>query len=178
MSKLALHKIVAKIRYFGYINSIDMRKSIEIEYEEYSSIDELSTENREVLLQAMAAANGAYSPYSRFKVGAAVKLIDGKIVRGNNQENIAYPSGLCAERVAIFAAMAQNPNTGISSIAIVGKNKDGQWCPASPCGACRQVMGEYERLGKKKITLILYADNGKIIILKGVDSILPFQFSM
>ncbi len=178
MSKLALHKIVAKIRYFNYINAIDMRKSIEIEYEEYSSINELSNENRELLLQAMSAANDSYSPYSQFKVGAAVKLIDGKIVTGNNQENMAYPSGLCAERVAMFAAMAQNPNTGINAIAIVGKNKEGQWCAASPCGACRQVMGEYEKHGKKKITIILYADNDKIIILKGVDSILPFQFSM
>ena len=155
-----------------------MRKSIEIDYEEYSSIDELSTENRELLVQAMAAADGAYSPYSQFKVGAAVRLMDGKTVTGNNQENIAYPSGLCAERVAMFAAMAQNPNTGISAIAIVGKNEEGQWCAASPCGACRQVMGEYEKHGKKKITIILYAENGKVIILNGVDSILPFQFSM
>ena len=79
MSKLTLHKIVAKIRYFNYINAIDMRKSIEIEYEEYSSINELSNENRELLLQAMSAANDSYSPYSQFKVGAAVKLIDGGI---------------------------------------------------------------------------------------------------
>lgn len=178
MPKAALRKSVAKIRYFNYINAIDMRKSIQIDYEEYSSVAELSAADSELLQQAMAAAEGAYSPYSHFKVGAAVRLDDGKIVVGNNQENAAYPSGLCAERVALFSALAQNPSAAVSTIAIVGQNSSGQWCEASPCGACRQVMAECESRSGRKITIILYAEGGKAIVLRGVDSVLPFRFSM
>lgn len=155
-----------------------MRKSIQIDYEEYPSVAELSAADSELLQQAMAAAEGAYSPYSQFKVGAAVRLDDGKIVVGNNQENAAYPSGLCAERVALFSALAQNPSSAVSAIAIVGKNSSGQWCEASPCGACRQVMAECESRSGRKITIILYAEGGKVIVLRGVDSVLPFRFSM
>lgn len=178
MSKLALRKSVAKIRYFNYINTIDMRKSIKIEYEEYDSVGDLSATDSELLQLAMDAANDAYSPYSQFKVGAAVRLDDGKIVVGNNQENAAYPSGLCAERVALFSALSQNPSSAVSAIAIVGRNGDGQWCEASPCGACRQVMAECESRSGRKITIILYAEGGKAIVLRGVNSVLPFRFSM
>lgn len=155
-----------------------MRKSIKIEYEEYDSVGDLSATDIELLQLAMDAAEGAYSPYSQFRVGAAVRLDDGKIVVGNNQENAAYPSGLCAERVALFSALSQNPSLAVSAIAIVGQNSSGQWCEASPCGACRQVMAECENRSGKKITIILYAKEGKTIVLRGVDSVLPFQFSM
>ena len=155
-----------------------MRKSIEIDYNEYSSIDDLSSEYGTLLRRAMEAAEGAYSAYSGFKVGAALRLDNGQTVVGNNQENIAYPSGMCAERVALFSAMAQNPSAAIESIAIIGKNNDGQWCAATPCGACRQVMAEYENRSGRKINIILYAGNGGVIVLKGIDSLLPFQFSM
>ncbi len=152
------------------------RKSIKIEYEEYNSIEELSVSDKELLLQAMLAADKAYSPYSGFKVGASVKLSNGKIVPGNNQENIAYPSGLCAERVALFSAMANNPHTTVEAIAVIGKNSSNQWCAALPCGACRQTLCEYETLGKQKIRIILYSGNNKIIILEGINTLLPLSF--
>ena len=100
------------------------RKSIKIEYDEYNSIDSLEASDKELLLQAMNAADKAYSPYSGFKVGAAVRLGNGNIVIGNNQENIAYPSGLCAERVALFSAMANNPDSAVDAIAVIGKNSN------------------------------------------------------
>lgn len=152
------------------------RKSIKIEYDEYNSIELLEASDKELLLQAMNAADKAYSPYSGFKVGAAVRLGNGNIVIGNNQENIAYPSGLCAERVALFSAMANNPHTTVEAIAVIGKNSSNQWCAALPCGACRQTLCEYETLGKQKIRIILYSGNNKIIILEGINTLLPLSF--
>src|SRR3972149_7149828 len=118
-------------------------KKIEIKsfFEEYESANELSSEEKNLVEQALAAAENAYAPYSVFKVGAAVLLDNGKIVCGNNQENIAFPSGLCAERVAIFSASAQYPNVGIKSISVVcSSDKIKIDKPLSPCGACRQAM--------------------------------------
>ena len=103
-------------------------KSIKIEYTEYESVEQLSTDDKELLTLAMNASANAYSPYSKFKVGCSVRLANGTIVTGNNQENIAYPSGLCAERVALFSAVAQHPNIGITSIAIIAQNQNDKWC--------------------------------------------------
>lgn len=152
------------------------RKSIKIEYDEYNSIELLEASDKELLLQAMNAADKAYSPYSGFKVGAAVRLDNGNIVIGNNQENIAYPSGLCAERVALFSAMANNPATAVDAIAVIGKNSNNQWCAALPCGACRQTICEYENLSKKKIRIILYSGDNKVSIFEGINALLPFSF--
>ena len=153
-------------------------KSIKIEYTEYESVEQLSTDDKELLTLAMNASANAYSPYSKFKVGCAVRLANGTIVTGNNQENIAYPSGLCAERVALFSAVAQHPNIGITSIAIIAQNQDDKWCGASPCGACRQVIGEYESKSKNKIKIVLYQNDGSIMVFDGINSLLPFRFSM
>ena len=146
-----------------------------LSYKEYT-FDELSGEDRQLVEAAVGAMRNAYSPYSNFKVGAAVRLSDGSIVIGSNQENAAYPSGLCAERTAMFAASAQHPELDIRSLAVAG-GLDGQLeeGPASPCGACRQVMAQYQRkAGEPLSVLITGAD--KVWKFERVDDILPFIF--
>lgn len=149
---------------------------LEIEYERYESLNELSVEDRELAEAAVKAVSGAYAPYSKFNVGAAVRLSDGQIITGANQENAAYPSGLCAERTAMFYANANNPDKSMVSIAIAAV-KDGQLCgrPATPCGQCRQVMAEYQAKGGVPMTILLV---GADYILKfaRVESVLPFIF--
>ena len=149
---------------------------LEIEYERYESLNELSVEDRELAEAAVKAVSGSYAPYSKFNVGAAVRLSDGQIITGANQENAAYPSGLCAERTAMFAASAQHPELDIRSLAVAG-GLDGQLeeVPASPCGACRQVMAQYQRkAGAPLSVLITGAD--KVWKFERVDDILPFIF--
>ncbi len=151
-------------------------QEIIIRYKEYHSMDELPFSDRELLDQAMNASENAYSPYSHFSVGAAIKLKNGVIILGNNQENAVYPSGLCAERVAMYSASAQYPGIEFEAIAIVGKNEKGEWVPAMPCGACRQVMSEYENVFKTKMKIIAYSTEGKVIVFDSIDSLLPFRF--
>ena len=121
-------------------------KELVINYEEYGCAEELSPDDRQLLDSALEAIGGAYAPYSHFKVGAAVRLDDGTVVRGANQENAAYPSGLCAERTAMFAAAAQYPGRKLVALAVICE-QDGMLLdsPGAPCGACRQVMAQYER---------------------------------
>lgn len=152
-----------------------MEKKLLIEYSEYDSLEELSTDERELMEAAMKATETAYVPYSQFHVGAAVRLADGTIVRGSNQENLAYPSGLCAERTALFSASAQYPDQSVETIAVVG-HFQGQFTEASPCGACRQVLAEYELRYHNQITILCYLNGGRIRKLEGVKSILPFIF--
>ena len=156
---------------------IMQQKTIHISYVEYSSPAELPAEDRQLLEKAIDATATAYSPYSHFCVGAAVLMANGEIVTGSNQENVAYPSGLCAERTAMFAASVQHPGVAMRKIAIVGKNAQGQLCPATPCGACRQVMSEYQDLAKQNIQVILYHNDGNVLVLDGIDSLLPLRFS-
>lgn len=149
-----------------------------IVYELYNSLDELNTEDQNLMRQAIAAVASAYAPYSNFNVGAAVLLENGIIVKGSNQENAAYPSGLCAERVALFFAGAQYPDVKIKSIAVtafVDSNKLA--IPVSPCGDCRQVMSEFEHRYQKSIRLIMITDKSKIIVLDSVKLLLPFMFN-
>lgn len=147
-------------------------------YELYNSITELNAEDKNLLLEAQKATKTAYAPYSNYHVGAAVLLESGVIVTGSNQENAAYPSGLCAERVAVFAAGAHNPDVKIKAIAIAAfAGKDTQPRPVSPCGDCRQVMAEYEYRYKHAIRLIMQAQNDNIVILDNVKALLPFMFS-
>lgn len=154
-----------------------MKKSILINYEEYESVEALSIADRELMASAVAAADGAYSPYSHFCVGAAVRLVDGSIVIGSNQENVAYPSGLCAERTAMFAASAQHPGVAFEALAIVGRPEGGELTAASPCGACRQVMAEYEKRWGRPLRVLLYWAGGHVVVFEGVDSLLPFGFA-
>ena len=153
------------------------RLSLTIEYLEYDSIDELNAEDKSLMQKAQEAGNTAYAPYSNFSVGAAVLLENGVIVKGSNQENAAYPTGLCAERVAIFSAAAQFPGVAFKTIAITAKSsKISVSNPVTPCGGCRQAISEYEVLYNKPIRFLLMGETGKVLELKNVGSLLPLRF--
>lgn len=154
-----------------------MDKELTIKYKEYASVDELPAVERDLLQSAVKAADGAYAPYSHFHVGAALLLKDGTVVSGANQENGAYPSGLCAERTALFAASAQRPDCrDYTALAIVGRNSEGVLCEASPCGACRQVMAEYEQLQGHGMKVVCYTAGGGARVVESVADLLPFAF--
>jgi len=142
------------------------------------TIAELSKIYSELYRSALEIAQKAYAPYSTYNVGAAVLLDNGVIVTGNNQENAAYPSGLCAERVALFYAGAQYPEASVVAIAIAAFTKGKQVTHASPCGSCRQVLLETEFRNKnnQQIDILLCGvDNVKMIT--GATSLLPVGFS-
>ena len=141
-------------------------KNIILGLNEYSE-KELSSSDKKLLSEAKKAAKSAYAPYSKFKVGAAIHLKNGKIISGNNQENAAYPSGLCAERVALFFASSQFPGTTVRSIAVTNV----------PCGSCRQAMLEYESRQGSPVKIILQKEKNKIIISESVSNLLPLSFS-
>ena len=152
-------------------------KEINIAYQEYKSVDELNPEDRELAAEAIKAMEGAYAPYSHFHVGAAVRMSNGQIVRGANQENAAFPSGLCAERTAMFAASARYPDKDMLSIAIAGgvMGRLGHE-PATPCGACRQVMAQYQAKSGKPMSVIMISAD-KVWKFEKVDDILPLIFN-
>lgn len=151
-------------------------KNIRIDYLEFSSMEELAPEDRELALAAVQAIEGSYAPYSGFNVGAAARLSNGRIVIGANQENAAFPSGLCAERTAMFSAGASYPGEDILSIALAA-GSDGSLThdPATPCGACRQVMAQYQSKSGKPMSVIMVG-SGKIWKFEKVDDILPLIF--
>ena len=151
-------------------------KEIKIAYKEYESIDQLAPSDRELAQAAVEATALSYAPYSKFNVGAAVMFEDGEIIKGSNQENAAYPSGLCAERTALFYASASRPDKAMKAIAIVaGQNGDICSNPATPCGACRQVMAQYQtKSGRPMRVLLVGAD--KIWRFEKVDDLLPLIF--
>ncbi len=150
-------------------------KEITIRFTEYDTLDELEETHRNLLQQARNATQKAYAPYSGYYVGASVLLEDGTVVTGNNQENAAFPSGLCAERVALFYAGAQYPDLAVQVIAVTAADKDGKLQKSvSPCGACRQVMRETEINSGNPVTVIL--DGEKIQVLKGMANLLPLDF--
>ena len=152
-------------------------KEINIRYEEYQSLEELSADDRSLLELANEATKTSYAPYSEFCVGAAILLDNGEIVIGNNQENAAYPSGICAERVAMFTASSQYPGVAMNTIALTAfTNKFEIDFPVSPCGACRQVIAEYETLAGKPIRIILQGNSEKIWIIDGIANLLPLMF--
>ena len=153
-----------------------IQKEINIRYREYDDRDELAPEDLALVEAAAAATENSYSPYSGFRVGAAVRLSNGETVTGSNQENIAYPSGLCAERTAMFYACSRYPDAAIEAIAITA-SQNGEPCrlPASPCGACRQVMAEYQTRAGRDMKIIL-AGKEKTMVFDRVDDMLPFIF--
>ena len=154
-----------------------MDKTLNISYREYSGMGAMPADDRALLEDAIKAAEGAYAPYSQFHVGAALRLADGMVVCGNNQENAAYPSGLCAERTAIFAASAQRPEMrDYDAIAIVGINEKGERCEASPCGACRQVLAEYEQRQGHPMRVVCYVSESCVREFNRVADLLPFGF--
>jgi len=151
-------------------------KEIKIAYLEYGSIDELEAADRELAQAAIEATALSYAPYSNFNVGAAVRFEDGEIIKGANQENAAYPSGLCAERTALFYASASRPDKAMTAIAIAA-GQNGELCsaPATPCGACRQVMAQYQSKSKRPMSVLLVGA-GQIWKFDKVDDLLPLIF--
>lgn len=144
---------------------------------EYDSLDELEQEDRELMEKAHEASKYAYAPYSEFFVGAALLLENGKVVTGNNQENVAYPSGLCAERVAIFNAGARYADVVVKKIAIMATSpKFKVDYPVSPCGACRQVMSEYEMKQEEPVKVFMKGETGPIKSVECVKDLLPLLF--
>lgn len=143
-----------------------------------ASYDELSDIDRKLIDAAREASHRAYAPYSHFSVGAAILLSNGEIITGSNQENAAYPSGLCAERTAAFYAHSRFPEAIFRKIAIAAIDTSGNeiLSPISPCGACRQVLLEYETIAGESVEVLL-AGRSEIYILPSVASLLPLSFS-
>jgi cytidine deaminase len=152
-------------------------KKFEVTVTEYDKPEELDKDDRKLLEKSIEALDGSYAPYSQFHVGASVLLENGEIILGSNQENVAYPSGLCAERVALFYAKSKYPDVAIKSIAISSKADNFVTkYPVTPCGACRQVIAEFESQQNKKIKIIMRGQQGPIISTKGIESLLPLVF--
>lgn len=152
--------------------------TISTSFDVYSSAEDLPKEEQELLAKAKKSVKSAYAPYSGFHVGAAILLKNGKIVTGTNQENAAYPSGLCAERVAIFYANATYPGVGVKTIAVTVKSANQVISePVSPCGACRQVIAEYENLYGSPVRIIMSGETGKVYVSESIENLLPLVFN-
>jgi cytidine deaminase len=147
------------------------------DYQVYDSATELQTADRELLTSAKEAIAGSYAPYSHYHVGAAVRLANGTIVKGSNQENMSFPAGLCAERVAVFAAASEFPRVQVAAIAISAQSDDFDVNePVPPCGMCRQAIMEYEIKFGNRIRLILGGRTGQVFVFNGMGSLLPLAF--
>ncbi|HSD14137.1 MAG TPA: cytidine deaminase [Flavobacterium sp.] len=143
----------------------------------FDSVDELASEVKDLMVQAVAVRKKAYAPYSKFRVGAAILLDNGKVVLGSNQENAAYPSGLCAERVAIFHAGAIYPEAKILKMVISATADSKETTePIPPCGACRQSMAEYEIRQEVPIEIYFMGAVGKVFKSDSLKNLLPLMF--
>ncbi len=143
----------------------------------YDNIDELSDDIIELMSQAIEARNKSYSPYSKFSVGAAILLDNGEVVIGSNQENASYPSGLCAERTAIYYAGAKYPDAKMLRMAITAGSRIRQTIePIPPCGACRQAIAEYEVKQDIPIELFFMGETGKVVKSESLSKLLPLYF--
>ncbi|MDP3312442.1 cytidine deaminase [Lutibacter sp.] len=143
----------------------------------FEGIEELPEKAKKLMLQAFEAKKDAYAPYSKFRVGAALLLENGVVVKGNNQENAAYPSGICAERVAIWKASSEFPNVKIITLAITASSssqivKE----PVAPCGACRQTLSEYELKQQQNMEVYFMGEVGKVIKTDSLIDLLPIAF--
>lgn len=151
----------------------DLKLLIDIKIYDYRELDNA---DRELIDAAREATKRSYAPYSHFSVGAAARLANGIVVTGTNQENAAYPSGLCAERTTLFYANSQYPDQAVETLAIAAHNgRDFLDAPIPPCGACRQVMLETEKRFKRPMRILLYGKEG-IYELKNVGDLLPLSF--
>ena len=141
-------------------------------------MDELTDTERSLIELAIEGTNRSYAPYSNFHVGAAILLKNGKTFIGCNQENAAFPAGICAERSAIFAAGAQYPDVPITMLAITARGKNGELIdePASPCGTCRQVIIETETRFKHPVRILLYGRN-RVYVIDGIKDLMPLSFT-
>ena len=151
-------------------------KEIKIAYMEYESLDQLEAGDRVLAQAAIEATTLSYAPYSNFNVGAAVLMENGDIIKGSNQENAAYPSGICAERTALFYASSSRPDVPVKALAIAA-GQNGKLCanPATPCGACRQVMAQYQTKSGCPMKVLLVGGE-KIWRFEKVDDLLPLIF--
>ena len=162
--------------FYGTKSPCMKQLEIQIRYTLYEDPGELPGQYVSLVHSAVEAAGDAYAPYSGFRVGAAVLLENGEVIPGNNQENAAYPSGLCAERVALFFAGSRYPGVAVTAIAITAL-RDGsvQEEPVTPCGACRQVLYETELTGGKPIDVILHGKR-RTLLIQGAADLLPLPF--
>ena len=149
----------------------------EILYERYAHFDQLSAREQQLVVSAREALNEAYAPYSNFQVGASLLLENGTVIKGSNQENKAYPSGLCAERVALFFAGSNYGKELITTMAVAAKGSHSSDKIISPCGACRQVMIETERRQNKTFRVILTSESGEVIVFHSAEDLLPMAFA-
>ncbi len=148
------------------------------EVESFNNIEELDTESKYLVHKAKEATTHSYAPYSKFHVGAALVLEDGTLVTGCNQENASYPLCMCAERVALYTAASQYPNKRVMKIAVVAHKKNHkELVPATSCGACAQVMLEFEYRQKKPIEVIMMGPKEKWLKCSSVHAILPMGFT-
>lgn len=148
-----------------------------ISYETFSNISQVEEADQQLCSRAVDAMATSHSPYSKFRVGTAILLADGEIVLGSNQENVAYPSGLCAERVALFGIGANKPNAIIKKMAITAQTDLFKIVnPVTSCGACLQVMIEVEKRQNSPIEVLFYCIDGQILKVKSVKSLIPFAF--
>ncbi|MEO8819320.1 MAG: cytidine deaminase [Ginsengibacter sp.] len=152
-------------------------EKVQFSYQVYDTIKELSVDDADLLSEARKITQYAYAPYSNFRVGAFAKLVNGKTVSGTNQENAAYPAGICAERTLMSAASSLFPGVGIKTIAISYNNVNGKSDrPISPCGICRQSFFEFQERTKNPIRIILSGMDGEIFVIENANSLLPLVF--
>ena len=152
-------------------------ETLTLHYKTYS-YDELPALDRQLIDRAKSACSSSYAPYSHFHVGAAVLLENGEIINGSNQENAAYPSGICAERCTIFYANSRYPESAVLALAIAASTAPGEFLssPITPCGACRQVLLETQRRFNSPMRILLYGTS-QVLVFNSIDTLLPFQFT-
>ncbi|GGA82983.1 cytidine deaminase [Puia dinghuensis] len=155
-----------------------MKKEFTLSYEEYASAQELSEADAALLAKAREVTKDAYAPYSHFRVGAAARLVNGEVITGTNQENAAFPAGICAERTLLSVAATLYPGVSIDTLAISYHNENGiSDRPISPCGICRQSLQEFEQRTGRPMRVVLGGETGKVIVLAGSGLLLPFAFT-
>jgi cytidine deaminase len=160
---------------FGTLYTMAQTRKIALHYMQHASWTALPEDDRELLELAAKAARNAYAPYSKFKVGAALRMESGELVPGSNQENASFPAGICAERTALHAAMAVLPKGVVESIAIVVPQVKGTR-PVTPCGICRQALVEQERRQEGPIRLLMGIVKGPVIETFSAETLLPLSF--
>lgn len=155
------------------MQELELKSTIQV-----CQMEELTPNEQHLLQLAIEATGRSYAPYSKFCVGAAVRLDNGIELAGSNQENAAYPSGLCAERTALFYAGAQYPDVPVRMLAIAARGTDGELTeePTSPCGACRQVIIESETRADSPIRILLYGKK-YVYVIDGIRPLMPLTFS-
>ncbi len=155
-----------------------LQQTIKIPVELYQDIQALEKEDQILLQAARLATENAYAPYSGFRVGAALRLSNGQLITGTNQENASFPAGICAERVALSAASAVYPGVAVEALAISYNNESGNADqPISPCGICRQTLSEYEQRFGQTIRLVLGGKSGPVYIIRRASDLLPLAFN-